>query len=117
MSTKPEKYGMKFFLLCDCLTGYAFNGKAYLGGQGNQRNIGLANDVVKTLFRPLNLFKINITTNNWFTSSQLAADLLQKQITLLGTIRKKRRNFHVNSQRKKEEASDQVCLNLMTGKL
>ena len=35
MPSKPDKYGMKLFLLCDCLTGYTFNGKQYLGRQGN----------------------------------------------------------------------------------
>ena len=89
MPSKPEKYGMKLFLLCDCLTGYTFNGKPYLGRQGNQRNVGLASDV-KILSSPLYFSGIIITTDNWFTSSQLAADLLQKQITSLGTMRKNR---------------------------
>ena len=40
---------------------------------------------------------INITSDNWFTSSQLAADLLQKQIALLGTMRKNRRDFPCES--------------------
>ena len=93
MPSKPDKYGMKLFLLCDCLTGYTFNGKPYLGRQGNQRNVGLASDVVKILSSPLHFSGINITTDNWFTSSQLAADLLQKQITLLGTMRKNRREI------------------------
>ena len=93
MPSKPDKYGMKLFLLCDCLTGYTFNGKPYLGRQGNQRNFGLASDVVKILSSPLHFSGINITTDNWFTSSQLAADLLQKQITLLGTMRKNKREF------------------------
>ena len=73
MPSKADKYGMKLFLLCDCLTGYTFNGKPYLGRQGNQRNVGLASDVVKILSSPLHFSGINITTDNWFTSSQLAS--------------------------------------------
>ena len=53
MPEKPEKYGMKLLLMCDCLTGYTFNGKPYLGRQGNQRNVGLASYVVKILSSPL----------------------------------------------------------------
>ena len=93
MPSKPDKYGMKLFLLCDCLTGNTFNRKPYFGRQGNQRNVGLASDGVKILSSPLHFSEINITTDNSFTSSQLAADLLQKQITLLGTMRKNRREL------------------------
>ena len=53
MPKKPDKHGMKLFLMCACLTGYTFNGKPYLGRQGNQRNVGLASDVVKILSSPL----------------------------------------------------------------
>ena len=45
--SKPDKYGMKLFLLCDCLTGCTFNDMPYVGRQGNQRNVGLSADVVK----------------------------------------------------------------------
>ena len=31
---------------------------------------------------------VNIKTGNWFTSFQFAANLLQKQITFLGAMRK-----------------------------
>ena len=89
MPKKPDKYGMKLLLMYDCLTGYTFNGKPYLGRQGNQRNVGLASDVVKILSSPCTFLEFD----NWFTSSQLAADLLQKQITLLGTMRKNRREL------------------------
>ena len=88
MPKKPDKNGIKLFLMCDCVTGYTFNGKPYLGRQGNQRNVGLASNGVKILSSPLYFSGINIITDNWFTSSQLAADLLQKQITFFGTMRK-----------------------------
>ena len=90
LKIKPGKCGMKLFLMCDCLTGCTFNRKPYLGRQKNQRNVGLASDAVKIFSRPLNFSGINITSDNLFTSSQLATDLLQKQITLLGTIKKRR---------------------------
>ena len=73
-------------------SGYTFNGKPYLGRQGNQRNVGLASDVVKILSSSLHFSGIN-TTENWFISTQLAANLLKNQITLLGTTRKNRREL------------------------
>ena len=62
----------------------------YIRLQANHRNIGLSADVVKFLSQQLHFTRVNITTDNWFASSQLATDLLQKQITLLGTMRKNR---------------------------
>ena len=90
MLSKPDKYKTKLFLLCDCLTGYTFNGMPYIGRQGNHRNVGISAVVVKLFSQPLHFTGVNITTDNWFTSSQLATDLSQRQITLLGTMRKNR---------------------------
>ena len=87
--SKPDNYRMKLFLLCDCLTGYTFNRMPHIGGQENRRNVGLSADV-KFLFQSLHFTGFNIKTSNWFTSFQLATDLLQKQITLLGRMRKNR---------------------------
>jgi hypothetical protein len=46
-----------------------------------------------------------VTTDNWFTSTKLASDLLLKQITLLGTMRKNKpdipKDFMANSTREK----------------
>ena len=86
---------MKRFLLCDCLTGYIFNGMPYIGRQGNHRNVGLSANVMKFLSQPLHLTGVNITTDNWFSGYQLATDLLQKQITLLGTMRRNRRELPI----------------------
>ena len=86
--SQPDKYGMKLFLLCDCTTGYTFNGMPYVGREGDERHVGLAEHVVKTLTEPLFNSGVNITTNNWFTSTTLAEDLLRKQVTLLGTMQK-----------------------------
>ena len=39
MLKKLDKYGLKLFLLCDCLAGYTFNGVPYIGRQGNHSNV------------------------------------------------------------------------------
>jgi hypothetical protein len=88
MPSKPDKYGMKLFLLCDCVSGYTFNGMPYVGREGDKRHIGLSEHVVKTLVEPLYNSGINVTTDNWFTGTKLAGDLLLKQVTLLGTMRR-----------------------------
>ena len=71
-----DKCGMKLFLLCNCVSGYTFNGIPYIGRQGQQRKVGLAADIVKTLCEPLYFSGVNVTVDNRFTSSSLAADLL-----------------------------------------
>ena len=96
MLNLPDKYGLKLFLLCYCLPGYTFNGMPCIGRQGNQRNVGLSCDVVKFLSTLLHFSGVNATTDNWFSSSQLATDLLKKQITLMGTMRKTSENFPLN---------------------
>lgn len=47
---------------------------------------------MKKLVEPVHNSGINVTTDNWFTSAKLADDLLHKQITLLGTVRKNRQD-------------------------
>ena len=97
MLNKLDKYGLKLFLLCNCLAGYTFHGMPYIGRPRNERNVGLSSDVVKFLSTLLRLSGINVTkSDDWFTSSQLAADLLHKQITLLGTLRKTSEHFPLN---------------------
>ena len=46
----------------------------YIGRQRKQKNVGFLFDVVKFFFTPLHCFRVNLTTDNWFTSSQLSAD-------------------------------------------
>ena len=79
---------MNLFLLCDCVSGYMFNGIPYIGRQGQQQNVGLAADIVKTLCEPLYFSGVNVTTDNWFTSTNLTTGLLRKQITMLSTMRR-----------------------------
>ena len=45
-------------------------------------------NMLSKLCNPMHNSGINITTDNWFTSTKLAEDLLLKQITLLGTLKK-----------------------------
>ena len=80
----------------------------YIGCQKNQRNVGLSSDVVKFLSTVLHFSGVDATPDNWFTSSQLAADLLPKQIILLGTMRKTNKNFPLNLQHGRQKGLDQA---------
>lgn len=87
---KPAKYGMKRFALCDAKTCYCSNFEVYCGKQPDRpykvSNSGL--DVVKRLVKPIEKSNRNVTTDNWYTSMPLADHLLEKKLTLNGTLKK-----------------------------
>lgn len=85
--SKPAKYGIKFWVLCDSVTSYAWNIQPYTGkeiGGMPEKNQGMR--VVLDLTAGLKGH--NVTTDNFFTSYQLGQKLLEKQMTLVGTVRK-----------------------------
>ncbi|KRZ12308.1 PiggyBac transposable element-derived protein 4 [Trichinella zimbabwensis] len=71
MPKKPAKYGIKVWTLCDAKTSYAWNMQIYTG---KHASAGLKGN--------------NVTCDNFFTSHELAVQLLKKKLTILGTIKK-----------------------------
>ena len=92
MANKPDKFVIKFWLLADAQTKYLCNGKPYLGKDPTQsRCTDLPGDVCLNLLQPYFGKGYNVTTDNYFTSLKLAEELMTKKTTILGTIRKQRR--------------------------
>ena len=92
MANKPDKFGIKFWLLADAQSKYLCNGEPYLGKDPSRgRSINLPADVCMTLLQPYFKKGYNVTTDNYFTSLKLAEELKQRKTTILGTIRKQRR--------------------------
>ena len=111
MPSKPDKYGMKLFLLVDCNTGYVYTGQPYVGKIGNEITRGLAAKVVKSLAETLYHAGRNITADNYFTDFALASELLLKKTTYVGTLRKNKSDiFLQNSKPTKDDQLDQLCL-------
>ena len=88
LPSKPDKHGMKLFLLVDCNTGYVNTGQPFVGKAGNEITRGLATKVVKSLAKTLYHAGRNITADNYFTDFALASELLLKKTTYIGTLRK-----------------------------
>ena len=89
--SKPDKYGMKIFWICDAKSFYPLKAKPYLGKEksGPQQNLGRS--VVLELTNPFTYSGRNITMDNYFTDMVLAKSLLQNGLTLVGTVRKNKK--------------------------
>ena len=95
MPKKPDKFGIKFWLLVDAKSKYLCNGKPYLGKEDPTRTgeNDLPADVCLWLVQPFVKKGYNVTMNNFFTSINLADKLKAQKTTLLGTVRKQRKEI------------------------
>jgi hypothetical protein len=87
MPSKPAKYGLKFWLLCDADTYYCSNIILYTGKDESRKDVSLGEHVVMSLCTHLYGSGRNITCDNFFTSISLARSLAKKSLTLVGTMR------------------------------
>ena len=80
MANKPDKFGIKFWLLTDAQSKYLCNGKPYLGRDPSRSTCSdLPGDVCLTLLQPYYKKGYNVTTDNYFTIRKLAEELKQKK--------------------------------------
>lgn len=75
MLNKPDKFGVKFWILAELNSKYCLNLKPYLG-KDEERVTSLGTHVVMTLMEPYFGRGYNVTTDNFFTSVELAQTLL-----------------------------------------
>ncbi|CAK1592735.1 unnamed protein product [Parnassius mnemosyne] len=89
---KPAKYGIKIFALVDCERPYTYNLEIY--GGSNPGPLEISNnrfDVVLRVTEPIHGENRNVTMDNWFTSLEAAKKLFENKTTVVGTIRKDKR--------------------------
>lgn len=94
--SKPDRYGIKVWCLCDCGTNYVSNMQVYLGKQGNSPEQKQGERVVKDLSVRLFGSGRNVTTDNFFTSYNLAQFLLTKNLHYLVQSEKTEKKYRVN---------------------
>ncbi|KAM9461429.1 piggyBac transposable element-derived protein 4-like [Clarias gariepinus] len=89
IATKPDKFGIKFWVACDLKSKYMCNAIPYLG-KDLSRPSGerLSENVVMKLMEPFMDKGRTVTTDNYSTSLSLAGRLLSRKTTLVGTINK-----------------------------
>ncbi|CAG5051487.1 unnamed protein product [Parnassius apollo] len=89
--SKRHKYGLKLFKLCT-IPGYTCKFSLYGG-----KNIDTVNTTPTSVVMSLCSQILNkghtLATDNWYTSLELAYNLLEHQTHLIGTIRKNRRGL------------------------
>ena len=93
--SKPAKYGVKIFALCDAKTYFTGNLEVYFGKQptGPHEASNSPGDIVERLISHLKGTFRNLTMDNWYTSYTLAMSLLEDKITLVGTLKKNKREI------------------------
>lgn len=92
MSNKPDKFGLKFWLAADANSKYMVNGFPYMGKQSERpTNIPVAEYVVMRLMQPYTSKGRNVTCDNFFTAKHLAEQLKRENTTVVGTLKKTRR--------------------------
>lgn len=90
---KLAKYGIKIWWICDTETAYPRNGRIYAGKTGNVRVTNQGERVVKEVVVPCKGSGRNISMYNLFTSLPLAIHLLSWKLTIVGTLKKKRKSY------------------------
>lgn len=93
--SKPAKYGLKVFVLCDAQTFYVTNFEVYCGQQpeGPYKKSNTPTDITHRLLQPWKGKNRNLTCDNWYTSYPLAIDLLKEKITMVGTLKRNKREL------------------------
>ena len=94
MASKPDKYGQKYWLAVDRESKYLVNGFPYVGKEEHRpTEERVADYVVMRLMDPYLNKGRNVTTDNYFTSVNLAKQLKKKGTSIIGTMNKIRREM------------------------
>ena len=94
MPTKPGKYGIKIWAICNSTTHYVLKMDVYKGREiGEPRETNLGSKVVLKLSEPFQKSGRNITSDNFFTNLELERKLLMQNLTIVETIRKNRKEL------------------------
>lgn len=85
MKDKPGKYGILIRMLSDAHTRYILKMEVYAGKDERPAEERSAKAVVRRLVKPLEGTGRNVTTDRYYTSIELAEELYNDKLTLVGT--------------------------------
>lgn len=95
--SKRHRFGVKFFILCDCETGYILNFIIYCGAGSDileeAANVGISGNIVLTLMKKYLNNGHTLYTDNWYTSPNLHNLLWSQKTNACGTVKQNRKNM------------------------
>lgn len=100
--TKPSRYGIKIWVLADAKNAYMLNTQIYTGKVNKSPEKIQGNRVVRELSDPFSDKGQTITTDNFFTSLNIAKHLRHRKTALVGTVKKNRRFLTPYFQKKRK---------------
>lgn len=86
--SKPAKYGIKLWWVCDAKSYYPLTGQIYTGKSDSEREKNQGERVVKDLVEQYKNTGRNVTCDNFFTSLSLADALTKWRLSMVGTMKK-----------------------------
>ena len=93
LPSKPIKWGIKMWALCESDSGYACNMQMYTGKIDGQQEKGLAHRVCMDLLAPVLGTNLQVYMDNLYTSVALLSDLRVRGILACGTVRANRKGL------------------------
>uniref|UniRef100_A0A9J8B5B7 PiggyBac transposable element-derived protein domain-containing protein n=1 Tax=Cyprinus carpio carpio TaxID=630221 RepID=A0A9J8B5B7_CYPCA len=98
--SKRHRFGVKFFVLCDVLTGYVQDMIIYSGSTSDiqhYQGLGISGSVVMTMLAPYLKKGHVLYVDNWYSSPTLFQHLLSLGTGACGTVRANRKGIQFNS--------------------
>ncbi|KAJ8939842.1 hypothetical protein NQ314_010971 [Rhamnusium bicolor] len=96
IQSKPNRYGLKIFALSDAKLFYTSHMEVYVGRNHEAGSYCLDTGTKAVSERACHHLigsHRNVTTDNWYTSTELGLSLKEKGLTLLGTIKGRRKEI------------------------
>lgn len=99
--SKRHRFGIKFFVLCDCETGYILDFIIYTGKYTNLdaiddellKKVGTSGNVVLSLMKPYLGNGHSLFIDNWYVSPNLYTHLHEQKTNACGTVKKNRKGM------------------------
>lgn len=111
MPNKPDKFGLKFWILAEVESRYVVNIIPYLGKQERlmRGDMSLSQSVVMRLTDPVKNKGYNICHDNFFSTLENAKLLQQRKCSVVGTIKKSAKGIpkEIKEVRRNEKYSSQ----------
>ena len=96
LPSKPTKWGVKVWLLCESSTGYTWNFQVYTGRVAGQQEHGLSYRVVMQLTVDLQGSFMKVMMDNFYMGVELLEALHVRGLLACGTVRANRRGLPAN---------------------